>query len=238
VATLANMTMNILELDNLTYSWPKRQQLSIDIEHFALQQGQKLFIKGPSGSGKSTLLNLLTGIIPANSGSSIKVLGQQLCEMSGARRDKFRADHIGYIFQQFNLIPYLSVIDNVLLPCRFSSSRADRVAADPKQQARKLLSKLKLSDMDILTPVSALSIGQQQRVAAARALIGSPELIIADEPSSALDHDTRSAFIELLMQECQSSGATLIFVSHDPSLESLFDRSVQLQDINLQGVTQ
>ncbi|EPJ53978.1 MAG: ABC transporter, ATP-binding protein [Osedax symbiont Rs2] len=227
--------MNILELDNLTYSWPK-QQLSIDIQHFSLLQGQKLFIKGPSGSGKSTLLNLLTGIIVANPGSSIKLLGQQLCELSGADRDKFRADHIGYIFQQFNLIPYLSVIENVLLPCRFSDTRADKVATAPRQQARKLLRKLKLSDSDIATPVSALSIGQQQRVAVARALIGSPELIIADEPSSALDHDNRSAFIELLMQECQSSGATLIFVSHDPSLEPLFDRSVLLQDINRQGI--
>ena len=235
MATLANNTMNILELHNLTYSWPKQQQLSIDIEHFSLLQGQKLFIKGPSGSGKSTLLNLLTGIIPANPGSSIKLLGQQLCELSGPRRDKFRADHIGYIFQQFNLIPYLSVIENVLLPCRFSNNRAAKIATAPEQQARKLLSKLKLSDNDISTPVNSLSIGQQQRVAAARALIGSPELIIADEPSSALDHDNRSAFIELLMQECQSSGATLIFVSHDPSLEPLFDRSVQLLDINLQG---
>ncbi|MCJ8338477.1 MAG: ABC transporter ATP-binding protein [Pseudomonadales bacterium] len=230
------MPMNIIELHNLTYSWPKQRQLSINIKHFSLQQGQKLFIKGRSGSGKSTLLNLLTGIIPANPGSSIKVLGQQLSELSSASRDKFRADHIGYIFQQFNLIPYLSVIENVLLPCRFSSRRADSIKTDSRLQARKLLTNLKLSEKDIYTPVTSLSIGQQQRVAAARALIGSPELIIADESSSALDHDNRNAFIELLMQECHNSGATLIFVSHDPSLESLFDRSVQLQEINLQGI--
>lgn len=153
--------------------------------------------------------------------------------MSGVQRDRFRADHIGYIHQLFNLIPYLSVIENVTLPCKFSTLRKKRAlehASTLTDEARRLLAHLGLSNEGLLKrPVAELSVGQKQRVAAARALMGRPEILIADEPTSALDAANRESFIELLFNECAESKATLIFVSHDFSLAPMFDRSVQLE---------
>lgn len=162
----------------------------------------------------------------------MSILGETVSSFSQGQRDRFRADHIGYIFQQFNLLPYLSVIDNVLLPCQFSSLRKNNVKQSLEQEAKHLLERLHLPKDKIHSPVIDLSIGQQQRVAAARALIGHPELLIADEPTSALDHDNRAAFIELLMEEATQANTTLVFVSHDPTLESFFDRTIDLPNIN------
>jgi putative ABC transport system ATP-binding protein len=160
------------------------------------------------------------------------VLGRPLHKTGGPQRDRFRADHIGYIHQMFNLVPYLSVVENVTLPCSFSRRRlaaARRSAGNPAAEARRLLGHLDLTDPDLLgRSVTELSVGQQQRVAAARALIGAPEILIADEPTSALDAANREAFIELLFRECAESRSTLVFVSHDASLGPMFDRSVQL----------
>jgi putative ABC transport system ATP-binding protein len=143
---------------------------------------------------------------------------------------------VGFLFQLFNLIPYLSVLQNVLLPCRFSKMRWEKVQQSGRSQideARRLLEQLDMAEPQLLSrPVTALSVGQQQRVAAARALMGSPELVIADEPTSSLDYDRRQAFIRLLFRECEKRGSTLLFVSHDRSLEKLFSRSVQMDDIN------
>lgn len=224
--------MNIIELTDLQYRWPKQANLTLDIPTFSVAQQEKVFIKGPSGSGKSTLLSLLTGIVTPSNGK-IKLLQQDLTALSSNQRDKFRANHIGYIFQQFNLLPYLSVIDNVLLPCHFSPQRKQKAGPDLAQEAKRLLTQLHLPSSCLDRPVTELSIGQQQRVAAARALIGKPDLLIADEPTSALDHDNRTAFIELLMQECHAANISLVFVSHDPTLESLFDRGVDLAKINI-----
>jgi putative ABC transport system ATP-binding protein len=165
----------------------------------------------------------------------VNILGQNIEAMSAAQRDHFRAQHIGFIFQMFNLIPYLSVIDNVLLPCRFSSKREANVVArgvNLHTEAERLLGHLDLTGDLLHRPVTHLSVGQQQRVAAARALIGRPELVIADEPTSSLDADRREAFLKLLLNECATQGTTLIFVSHDATLESQFDRSIHLADIN------
>jgi putative ABC transport system ATP-binding protein len=164
----------------------------------------------------------------------VRVLGQTLRELSAVRRDAFRASHIGYIFQMFNLLPYLSTVENVLLTMRFSRERARRAGTDPRSEARRLLAALGLRDPALLErPITALSIGQQQRVAAARALMGRPELIIADEPTSALDADSRFDFLELLQSECAVAGASLLFVSHDMSLAQAFDRTVAMSDINV-----
>jgi putative ABC transport system ATP-binding protein len=167
---------------------------------------------------------------------SVSVIDQSLEQLGSVERDHFRADHIGYIFQMFNLIPYLSVVDNVTLPCRFSASRRTKALARAKgldAEARRLLQHLDMDHPDLhQRAVTTLSVGQQQRVAAARALMGSPELLIADEPTSSLDADRRESFIRLLFDECRASGATLIFVSHDASLEHLFDRSVDLSAVN------
>jgi putative ABC transport system ATP-binding protein len=198
----------------------------LDIPAFSVTRGERVFIHGPSGSGKTTLLGVIAGVLPATSGS-VRVLGRDLSRLAAAERDAHRAAHIGYIFQMFNLIPYLSVADNIALPAALSRARAARLDRTRSDAAHVLAQRLGIAE---LLPVSAtkLSVGQQQRVAAARALFGSPELVIADEPTSALDSDRRKDFLELLFDICANAGATLLFVSHDRQLEPMFDRAVSL----------
>ena len=193
-----------------------------------------MFLHGPSGGGKSTLLGLLSGVLLPRTGS-VSLLGTRWSDLSGARRDAFRADHLGYIFQQFNLLPYLSVLDNVLLPCRFSALRRERASQEggsPGAAARDLLRRVGLAEGLWARPAAQLSVGQQQRVAAARALIGRPEVVIADEPTSALDAALRDSFMDLLLDACRVSGSTLVFVSHDERLAALFDERLSLSAIN------
>lgn len=223
----------IIELHDLRFAWPK-QDLLLDIAEFTLQPQQRLFLKGPSGSGKTTLLGLLGGVQLPQSGS-IKLLGHDLSQLSASARDRFRVDHSGFIFQQFNLLPFLSVLHNVVLPCQFSKLRQQRATArhgSIEEAAQALLLQLGLEHRLHHKQAGELSIGQQQRVAAARALIGQPELVIADEPTSALDADSREAFLHLLFSECQAANASLLFVSHDQSLAPLFDRSIDLTELN------
>ncbi len=227
------MTTPIVRITDLRFSWPGQPPL-LDVSTFQLNAGERLFLRGPSGSGKSTLLGLIAGVLEASQGE-ISVLGHDMTKLSGSQRDQVRADHLGVIFQLFNLVPYLSVVQNVILPCRFSKRRQNEVAAagGADQEARRLLAQLGLDDPDLLARnVTDLSVGQQQRVAAARALIGNPSLIIADEPTSALDADTRDRFIDLLSREAQKTNAALLFVSHDGGLASLFDRALDLSEIN------
>ncbi|WP_062270034.1 ABC transporter ATP-binding protein [Endozoicomonas arenosclerae] len=224
---------NVVELSNIEFSW-KAGIPVLDIPELTVSKGEKVFVRGPSGSGKTTLLGLLGGVITPERGQ-VNVLGNDISRFSPVQRDRFRADHVGFIFQMFNLIPYLSVIENVTLPLSFAKGRKSNLAsnaASEQDEARRLLKHLELDDSLLHRPVTELSIGQQQRVAAARALIGKPDLIIADEPTSALDTDTREAFINLLFAECEAAGNTLLFVSHDQGLESLFDRSIALNEIN------
>ncbi|HEK1687222.1 TPA: ATP-binding cassette domain-containing protein [Pseudomonas putida] len=228
------MSQPLIELHDLVFAWPGQQPL-LNIPQFRLEAGEALFLKGPSGSGKTTLLGLLGGVNLPDQGE-VRLLGQNLAELGQGARDRFRVDHTGYIFQQFNLLPFLSVQENVELPCRFSRSRAERAAqrhGNIHQAAAQLLAHLGLGDPDLLARrADTLSIGQQQRVAAARALIGQPELVIADEPTSALDADTREVFIRLLFDECRAAGSSLLFVSHDQSLAPLFDRDLSLAELN------
>ena len=218
-------------LENVSFSWKDGRSPILDSIDLEVRHGERLFIGGPSGSGKTTLLGLFSGILVPQSGT-VELLQTRVNSLGSAARDRFRADHIGYIHQMFNLVPYLSVLENVTLSCRFSRRRllrAQRHSATPADEARRLLGHLGIDSQPVLRkPVSELSVGQQQRVAAARALIGSPELIIADEPTSALDAANREAFIELLFNECDETGSTLLFVSHDASLGPMFDRAVQL----------
>lgn len=222
---------SLLSIEELRFSWQPDTPL-LDLASLELAAGESLYLRGPSGSGKSTLLNLVGGVLAAQSGS-IRLLGHALETLAPARRDRLRADHIGFVFQQFNLLPYLDAVDNVTLPCSFSRRRAERAGADPRAQARVLLERLRLDVAHLVgRPAVELSVGQQQRVAAARALIGAPELVIADEPTSALDADSRDGFLSLLFDECRRAGAALLFVSHDRSLEARFDRSLDLGAIN------
>jgi putative ABC transport system ATP-binding protein len=229
--------MSAVELRDVRFGWePGRPLLAID--HLAVEPGERVFISGPSGSGKSTLLGLIGGVLVPGSGT-VRVLGESLGELSAARRDALRVDRIGFIFQMFNLLPYLSVRDNVALPCRFSARRRARAlaeATDIRTEAERLLGHLGLAGTGLLDRrVTELSIGQQQRVAAARALIGRPELLIADEPTSSLDADARADFIRLLMSECTAAGSAIVFVSHDRSLAGQFDRQIDLLELNKPG---
>ncbi|KZN46317.1 ABC transporter ATP-binding protein [Pseudoalteromonas luteoviolacea] len=224
----------MIQISDLTFSWPGQPLATLHISNLYIAKGEKLFLHGPSGSGKSTLLGLLAGIQTAQQGS-ITILGQDLGQLSDAKRDKFRADHIGTIFQNFNLLPYLSPVENVILGCNFSNRRAANLNSannSANQQAVTLLEELGIDELCRNRSVGELSIGQQQRVAAARAFIGQPELIIADEPTSALDADNRDVFIKQLFEQADHYQATVLFVSHDSSLADLFDRKVSLQEIN------
>jgi len=224
-----------VDVTNLQFSWKKEMSPTLSIRKFTVNRGEKLFLEGPSGCGKSTFISLLAGVNKATSGT-VSILGHQLKNMNGAERDAYRADHIGVIFQMFNLLPYLTVIENVTLPCIFSKHRRQRAlenTGDMKSEAIRILGRMGLGDPAILKqPVTDLSIGQQQRVAAARALMGQPELIIADEPTSSLDAANRELFINLLFEECERCGSSLFFASHDALLASRFDRAITFDEIN------
>jgi putative ABC transport system ATP-binding protein len=222
--------MNIVEIDQLKYRWAGQSSDILSITKFSVTQGEHVFLRGESGSGKTTLLNILAGILTPTAGR-IQLLGQDMENASSMSRDRFRADHMGVIFQQFNLLPYLSVIENITLPCHFSARRKKQ-AGDIQQSATDLLDHLQLHDDLRKKVVTELSVGQQQRVAVARALIGQPEIIIADEPTSALDTSTRDRFIELLFTQAEAQGSTIIFVSHDPHIAERFPRVVELSEIN------
>ena len=223
------------DISDLEFKWDSQQTSLLKISSLTLKRGEKLFIHGPSGCGKSTLLNLITGVLAPHAGE-INILGTNLDNLSQTSRDQFRADHMGIIFQQFNLIPYLTVFENISLPCMFSNKREQMLSVQKrelKDEAQRLLSSLGLNDSNILSKnVTELSTGQQQRVAAARALIGSPEMIIADEPTSALDQDTKGSFLELLFNEAQHCNSAVLFVSHDLALSRLFDTTLSFNDIN------
>lgn len=222
--------MNLLALDNIRYGWPGQPAL-LDIPRFALAPAERVFLHGPSGTGKSTLLALIAGVVTPHTGT-LMLDGTDLAALNASARDRWRADQLGFVFQQFNLLPYLSAMNNVLLPLRFSAPRRQRLTAAATEEAARLLTDLKLPARLWPARADTLSIGQQQRVAVARALIGRPPLVIADEPTSALDADTQLAFLDLLFGECDQHGTALLFVSHDLRLAARFDRVVALADIN------
>lgn len=218
-----------INLSNVRFSYPEQASLPVlNIPSWSLAGGEHAFIFGPSGGGKSTLLGLLSGLLSAHEGS-ISILGQPLNKMTNRQRDKFRANHIGYVFQQFNLIPYLDAIDNIRLASYFSKSTS---SASLSKDIKALLTALNLPEKNWNKPVRNLSIGQQQRIAIARALINKPALLIADEPTSSLDQESSDKFMTLLMSIVKNSDITLLFVSHDMSLSHYFSRVESLNDIN------
>ena len=229
------MAETILDLKDVCFSWKNSGRELLNLPELLVEQHDHVFLQGPSGSGKSTLLALVGGILVSESGT-LKVLGTEIKSLSSSARDAFRVDHIGFIFQLFNLLPYLSIEENVMLPLSFSkirAKRAGRTKIDQVNEAHRLLKALALGEqLAEKSPVTELSVGQQQRVAAARSLIGNPELIIADEPTSALDADLRHSFLELLFGECKKAGSTLLFVSHDSTLSDLFNRKISMDEIN------
>ncbi|MCB1509333.1 MAG: ABC transporter ATP-binding protein [Hyphomicrobiaceae bacterium] len=234
---------DIVRLSEVVFSWqgtartvaaasPGDGTFRLQVPSFQVEAGSKLLLTGPSGSGKTTLLNMLCGITIPQRGT-VEILGTSLATLSAAARDRFRAEHIGVIFQMFNLLPYGSVLDNVILPLSFAPRRAARAASagGVVREARRLLAALDLPERLLLAPAAQLSIGQQQRVAAARALIGTPEIVIADEPTSALDRVNQERFLDLLFAQVEASGTTLLMVSHDDGLARRFSRTVQLSEL-------
>ena len=221
-----------IELTHVRYSYPDTpDKLVLAINHWTVAAGEQIFVHGPSGGGKSTLLNLLSGILQADTGE-VSVLGQRLDTINSRQRDRFRADHIGYIFQQFNLIPYLDAIDNIQLAHQFAS---EKTLSSLDADIKSLLSSFYIDPPDWHKPVAKLSIGQQQRIAIARAMINKPELLIADEPTSSLDQSNRDNFMSELMAMTAKYNTTLIFVSHDLSLANHFNRVDALTEINSAG---
>lgn len=203
----------------------------LDLPSLVIERGARVFLHGPSGCGKTTLLGILAGVLHATTGV-VRVLGHDLVEMRGGQRDAFRAEHIGYVFQQFNLIPYLSAYDNIALPCRLDARRRARLGSTSLDNAiTDVAEQLDIADL-LQQQSTALSVGQQQRVAAARALLAAPDLVICDEPTSSLDTDRRDAFLALLAASVARAKATLLFVSHDASLGARFDTQLSLPQLN------
>ena len=200
----------------------------LDIDNWCVDTGERVFVHGPSGAGKSTLLNLMSGLLTCSEGA-VSILGERLDRMNSRQRDRFRANNLGYVFQQFNLVPYLSAVENIELAKSFAT-RAKRKAA--RGGAEGLLASLNVVPDDWGKPTSQLSMGQQQRVAIARALVNSPAILIADEPTSSLDQENRDNFLSVLMSIIEAHNMTLIFVSHDMSLAKYFSRAQALSDFS------
>lgn len=202
---------------------------SLDVPHFRLGRGESLLLLGESGSGKSSLLSLICGIEAVSAGS-VMIGGTDIARLRAGARDRFRAEAMGIIFQQFNLLPYASVADNILMPLHFAPQRSRR-AGNGQTEAARLCQTLRLPDGTMSMRAGSLSVGQQQRVAVARALIGKPPLVIADEPTSALDAAAQNGFLDLLFEQIRNADASLLMVSHDERLGRHFDRIVRLEDI-------
>jgi putative ABC transport system ATP-binding protein len=227
------VSADAVRLEGVQFAYPGHDPV-LDIQEFTLAQGHQLLLRGASGGGKSTLLGLIAGVLRATAGR-VEVAGQDMSSLSGTARDRFRADNCGVIFQQFNLLPFLSVRDNIALGLNFvSRERRIRTSTGLDKQIAGLLGDLGLDAEQLWTrPAGHLSVGQQQRVAAARALIGRPRLLLADEPTSALDPQSSNAFLSLMSSACRQNGISAIVVSHDPALALLFDEVQVLEDINM-----
>ena len=219
-----------VQLSKVTFTWPGKNAFQMEIPDFSVAKGESVMLLGESGSGKSTLLSLICGVITPDNGS-VNIDGTDLASLSSGARDRFRADNIGVIFQQFNLLSYATPLENVLLALQFAPERRRRIT-NARAETLSLTSALGLPDALVRqSHASGLSVGQQQRVAVARALIGSPSLIIADEPTSSLDAGAQVSFLDLLFEQVKAADSTLLMVSHDDRLGDRFDRLVDLKDI-------
>ena len=231
-----------INISSLEFGWTRNNPI-LSIDELSIKRNTRTFLKGESGSGKSTLLGVIAGILTPDAGS-IEIFGDEISSLNSTKRDQFRAENMGIIFQMFNLLPFLSIEENVCLPCKFSKTRKQnsvRNYGGVEVEGKQLLNNLGLDPKNFWDrKVSDLSVGQQQRVAAARALIGSPPILIADEPTSALDTKNRDNFIELLSKSVSSGDTTLLFVSHDEALASYFDLTIDIENVNkaTEGVNQ
>ena len=232
---MADIAEPAVKLRDIRFSFePRANSFSLAVDYLEMATGEAVFLIGPSGSGKSTFLGLICGTLVPQKGN-IHILGKEITTLSSSARDQVRADHIGIIFQMFNLLPYLSILENVLLPLSFSKLRRSTTiekAGKPSVEAMRLLAALGIDAGQFgQQKTSDLSVGQQQRVAAARAFIGHPQIIVADEPTSSLDEMHQAKFMQLLFEEKERTGACLIMVSHDLRLAERFDRVIDLEEL-------
>ena len=223
------MDESIIKIESLNFYWSKKSNFKIFVPSLEIKKGEKVLLLGESGSGKTTLLSLICGFLNPLSGN-ISINGNTINKLSSKTKDEYRADNIGIIFQQFNLLPYANVVDNVLLPLYFSQARSKNIV-NKRAAALELFKQLRLPDDIAQYRASNLSVGQQQRVAVARALIGNPSLIIADEPTSSLDTNAQQLFLDLMFKQISENNSTLLMVSHDKSLSNRFDRQININEI-------
>ena len=225
--TKSNTVPDAIQLKNLGYSFKGSALPILNIPTWQVARNERVFLQGESGSGKSTLLGLLAGLQLPTLGD-VDILGTRMSSLGASKRDRFRAKHLGVVFQQFNLIPYLSALENVLLAAQFGTSGG----AVARQRAIELLERVNLPSSLHGRKAAALSIGQQQRVAIVRALINEPSLLLVDDPTSALDHNNRDAFLALLFDILADRDCAMVFVSHDPTIGQMFDNHVRLAELN------
>ncbi|MEX0741056.1 MAG: ABC transporter ATP-binding protein [Pseudohongiella sp.] len=218
---------NVVALNDLCFTWPGADKPVLTVPQFTLSNDRSVFLLGASGSGKSTLLKIIGGLMLPDTGT-VEVLNTNLARLSNRQRDTFRAQNIGFIFQQFNLIPYLDIYTNILV----SASLTGMKTSVFRNKVEDIMASLSLAPALLSRRADQLSAGQQQRAAIARAIINDPSLIIADEPTSALDEETRDNFIRLLLSTRERSGASIIFVSHDRQLIPHFDHVQRIADLN------
>ena len=225
----SDLNAETIRLDSVRFYWSKNKDFKIFIPALKISEGEKVLLLGESGSGKTTLLSLISGFLSPISGD-IYLNEKNINSLSARSRDQYRSDNIGIIFQQFNLLPYANVIDNIILPLYFSKVRAGKIL-NQKETAINLCKSLRLPDTVTRMQANNLSVGQQQRVAVARALIGNPSLVIADEPTSSLDSDAQNIFLDLMFAQIEKNNSSLLMVSHDTSLSSYFDRVIDINEI-------
>ena len=219
----------ILQLENVDFRWPGQDAFGLSVSDLTINRSETVLLLGESGSGKSTLLSLICGTILADTGR-VRVDGTDIAALSSGKRDQFRAENIGLIFQQFNLLPFATIADNIRLPLGFAPERRERTG-DITSEVARLCRDLGLPSDVMTAGAGTLSVGQQQRVAAARALIGAPPLIVADEPTSSLDAATQRAFLDVLFKQSRTHNTTVLMVSHDARLADMFDRTIHMDDI-------
>ncbi len=218
--------MSVVDIKSLIKAYPDPSGAGsvpvLDIESLKLEAGKHTALRGTSGSGKTTLLHCISGMILPESGS-ITLLDTDITTLSEAARDRFRANHIGYIFQSFNLLDGFTALENVKLGMQFADKKLDT------SRAAELLEKVGLKDRLHNKP-SQLSVGQQQRVCIARALANDPEIILADEPTGSLDPKTSAEVLELIKEV--ADGKTLMLVSHEEQVLSQFEVQLDLETLN------
>lgn len=206
-----------LQIDSLTFRYPGASEAVVDVRSLALEPGEQILLAGGSGRGKSTLLQIIAGLLEPSSGT-VRVDGTDVHSLRAARRDLFRGRKIGMIFQTFNLLHGFSALENVMAALMFS----DVPRAEHRARATEVLRSLGIER--IHAEPDALSIGQQQRVAVARAIVTNPVLVMADEPTASLDPENAATAMELIQTVCRERGTALLCTSHDPAIASRFSR--------------